>query len=79
MPPQAKSSNMQVTKAERKWILDRRQFDKNQRELQAFLNRESALKQVLGVFENNFKGNGEKPVVVRRKRRRKRVAQKKAE
>jgi hypothetical protein len=44
MPPQAKSSSMQVTNEERRWLLERRRFHKNQRDLELLIKRDSALR-----------------------------------
>lgn len=80
MPPQAKSSSMQVTNDERKWVIERRRFHKNQRELELLLKRDSALRQVLKTLDGNGNGNGvaptngEKPVVRRKRRKRKTTA-----
>jgi hypothetical protein len=72
MPPQAKSSSMQVTGEERKWLLERRRFHKNQRDIELFLKRDSALRQVLKTLDGNGVEPHGEPVVVKRKRRKRR-------
>jgi hypothetical protein len=75
MPPQAKSSSMQVTNEERRWLLERRRFHKNQRDLEHLLKRDSALRAVLKTLDSNGNGNGvapdlAEPTVKRRRRKR---------
>jgi hypothetical protein len=53
MPPQAKSSSMQVTNEERRWLLERRRFHKNQRDLELLIKRDSALRTVLKTLDGN--------------------------
>jgi hypothetical protein len=53
-------------------ILERRRFYQNQRELEGFLKRDSAMKRVLATFEQTFHGKGVMPSPAKKQKRRKR-------